>query len=71
MSNNYYFQNNQIKLLFTVLYKVSNIIYHNLQKQFVTDVVNAILNNIANNSYSNKNTGIINYNNYLFNYILY
>lgn len=43
-------------MLLTTLYKVSNIIYHDLQKQFVTDVVNEILNNIVNEpSHSSKN----------------
>ncbi|XP_060848840.1 uncharacterized protein LOC132928291 isoform X1 [Rhopalosiphum padi] len=51
------FDTNQIKLLVTVLYKVSNIIFHDLQKQFVTDVVNEILNNI-HKTHSNSNLDV-------------
>ncbi|VVC38584.1 Armadillo-like helical,Domain of unknown function DUF3730 [Cinara cedri] len=43
----------EMKLLFTVLYKVSNIHYHISQKQFMADVVNDILNNIMNETYFN------------------
>lgn len=51
------FDINQIKLLITILYKVSNIIFHDLQKQFVTNVVNGILNNI-HKTYSNSNLDV-------------
>ncbi|XP_025412636.1 uncharacterized protein LOC112685081 isoform X2 [Sipha flava] len=47
-----------IKLLLTTLYKVSNIIYHDLQKQFVTDIVNEVLNNIVNESNLSNNKGV-------------
>lgn len=47
---------NEIKLLFTTLFKISNIIYHILQKQFVTDTVNGILNNIYK-TLNNNNSG--------------
>lgn len=38
---------------------MSSIIYHNSQKQFVTDLVNKILNNIINETSSDCNTGNI------------
>ncbi|KAF0756958.1 DUF3730 domain-containing protein [Aphis craccivora] len=51
------YDTNQIKLLVTVLYKVSNIIFHDLQKQFVTDIVNEILNKI-HKIHSNRNLDV-------------
>lgn len=36
---------------------MSNIIYHSLQKQFVTDVVNQTLNNIINKTSYDCNIG--------------
>ncbi|KAL5242600.1 hypothetical protein ACI65C_010010 [Semiaphis heraclei] len=51
------FDTNQIKLLITILSKVSNIIFHDLQKQFLTDVINGILNNI-HRTYSINNLDV-------------
>lgn len=56
------FQCAQKKLLISVLFKVSSIIYHNLQKKFVTDVINEVLNNIViHKTYSASDSGMISF----------
>lgn len=64
------FQSNEKKILISVLFKVSNIIYHDLQKEFVTNIVNEALSNIIDETYSDSNSGTIflNKNNILNNF---